>query len=161
MSWIHFTEYKLSINTLSIREVPGESYRTTRQPDAEVPDSKRQIQKEVLIPVWMGHNGMFDVRKTPGQSKRVQNSRLTLSHWALWKLSHNSSPAVISSSSSACHPFFSTLKTVSCWRKRLKPAAKNNRRYSPRGADIPRTSTSSIQSSVGRGLRTILRNAGN
>lgn len=90
--------------------------------------------------------------KTPGQSERVQNSRLTLSHWALWKLSHNNSPAVISSSSLPCHPFFQR------WRK--FPCSRENQQHSPREADIPRTSTSAIRSSVGPGLRTILWNVG-
>lgn len=71
---------------------------------------------------------MLDVRKLPGTLReREQSSRFTLSHWALWKLSHNSSPAVISSSSLPCHTFFSMLGTVSCWRKRLKLNAKDTR----------------------------------
>ncbi len=122
--------------------------------------AESEFKKEVLIPVWRGHNWMFDVRKPPGQSERVQNSRLTLSHWALWTLSHNSSPAVISSSSLPRHPLFSTPKTVSCRRERLKHTAKNNQQQSPREADIPRTSTSSVQSSVGAGWRTILWDVG-
>lgn len=98
-------ESKLST---TIGDIPGRSFWTTRQPEAsdlQEANSKRSFNSSLegtQPDVWC--------EKTPRQSERVQNSRLTLSHWALWTLSHNSSPAVISSSSFPCHPFFSTLK---------------------------------------------------
>lgn len=73
---------------------------------------------------------------------------------------HNSSPAVISSSSLPCHPLFFQLRRrrFPARRERPKPTAKNNRQPPPREARIPRTSTSSVRSSVGTGLRTMLIN---
>lgn len=44
------------------------------------------------------------------------------------------------------------------WRERLKPTAKNNQQHTPREADIPRTYTSTVRSSVGPALRTMLWN---
>lgn len=122
-------EYKL---TLTIWGVPGESFWTARQPEAEVPDSMQQIQKEAFNSSLEGTQLDVWCEKTPGQSERVQNSRLTLSHWALWTLSHNSSPAVISSSSLPCHPFFFHLR-------RRSPAEE--RGWNPR----PRTTSSTRQ----------------
>lgn len=138
-------EYKLTMT------IWGKSFWTTKttwswSSRRHAANSKRSFNSSLegtQLDVWC--------EKTPGQSEREQNSRLTLSHWAPQTLSHNSSPAVISSSSLPCHPlFFSALKkAASRWRERLKPRAKNNRQHWPREADIPRTSTSSARSSVG------------
>lgn len=123
-SELHFVlilirEYKLDINMAAIW---GE--KTTFQPDAS--DSKKQIQTDVLIPLWRGRDWMFDVRKLWG-NQRVQNSRLTLSHRALWKLSQDSSPAVISPSSLPCHPFFQR------WREFLAEASGGQEQPGERG----------------------------
>lgn len=81
-------------------------------------------------------------------------SRLTLSLWALRALSHNSSPAVISSSSPAPSPLslysflFSSPRgstPVSCRRNwpKTHEGAKNS--PTPKEANLPRTSTSSAK----------------
>lgn len=116
LCWIHFGVWILACNDnmrLSWQKLLN--HQTTWRFRQQEANSKRSFNSSLegtQPDVWC--------EKTPRQSEGVQNSRLTLSHWALWTLSHNSSPAVISSSSLPCHPFFSTLKTVSCWRERLE-----------------------------------------
>lgn len=96
--------------------------------------ARSKFQKEVFNSSLEGTRRDVWCEKTRGQSERVQNSRLTLSHWALWKLSHNSSPAVISSSSLPCRPLF-----FFCRRQRQFPAEE--RGWNPR----PRTTSNTHQ----------------
>lgn len=124
--WFQLRVNKLSISMVTTWEAPLQkllnhettwSWSSTRQET----NSKRSFNSSLegrRLDVWC--------EKTLRQSEGVQNSRLTLSHWALWKLSHNSAPAVISSSSLPCHPLFQYWRQFPASRARLKPAAKNN-----------------------------------
>lgn len=129
MSCVEFTlvwAFKLSATTW---DLPSRSFWCARQPEGWSSTQRAAHSKErALIPVW--ERTQPDVwcegrkekkkrkRKVPGNQRECRISRLTLSHWALRALSHNSSPAVISSSSFALSPlFFHGSTQVSCWRK--------------------------------------------
>lgn len=146
------------------------------QPAAESPQSRRANSKwRLWFSSGRGHKLMFDVRgrsegcwgKGEGGAclpirRECRISRLTLSLWALRALSHNSSPAVISSSSFAPSPlslysflFFPSpygSTPVSCRRNwpKTHEGAKNN--PTPKEANLPRTSTSSARLHAGSGL---------
>lgn len=111
---------------------------------------------------------MFDVRgerkkekkkekKSPGQSERVQNFQINFKPLS----PASAKPQQLSCCDLIlfflpCHPFFPRLNTSFLLKKTVPKlaGAKNNRRRSPKEANIPRTSTSSVRSCAESAPRT-------